>query len=224
MKLNENKLHPMVRVTYIPRIIGFYFAVLIVLSTYSKETSIIVWSVTLLLGLGYPHIAHIAAKLSKNSRRAGVISLHIDTFIFGAWSAHMSFSLVPSVTIMCMILANNLLMGGFRQFLTSILSSVLGMSVIAYYNGIQFNSDTPMQTIVCTLLFMTAFTWTVFFGSYKMTLLFVKTRKELERQWLGRITTLFPPREKHPGSSRLAAVPVSPSEHVLCARKFWLND
>jgi hypothetical protein len=44
------------------------------------------------------------------------------------------------------------------------------------------------------------------------------------RSWLGRITTLFPPREKYPGSSRLAAVPVSPSEHVLCARKFWLND
>jgi hypothetical protein len=45
-----------------------------------------------------------------------------------------------------------------------------------------------------------------------------------EIMWLGRITTLFPPREKYPGSSRLAAVPVSPSEHVLCARKFWLND
>ena len=48
--------------------------------------------------------------------------------------------------------------------------------------------------------------------------------KYIEELWLGRITTLFPPREKYPGSSRLAAVPVSPSEHVLCARKFWLND
>ncbi len=42
--------------------------------------------------------------------------------------------------------------------------------------------------------------------------------------WLGRLTTLFPTREKYPGSSQLAAVPVSPSEHVLCDRKFWLND
>jgi hypothetical protein len=48
--------------------------------------------------------------------------------------------------------------------------------------------------------------------------------KHAKGEWLGRITTLFPPREKYPGSSRLAAVPVSPSEHVLCARKFWLND
>lgn len=106
----RRRVHPFAATTYVGRII--------ITAVGSLMVATVVWTgnpvlatVLLAFGLIYPHVMYRAA-VRGDSRRIGLLTFFVDSFIMGIWVVLLAYALIPSLAISVVVFSVALLMGG----------------------------------------------------------------------------------------------------------------
>jgi len=141
-----------VKRNYYPRVMGFFIPAIIgLIVIYNRKATL--YSIDSLLfvlvGFGWPHLAYLYAKKSKNLIRSEFQNMMADSFFVGMFISLMSFSLFPSVAALSQIFINNFSIGGAKLFLKSLIFLILGYVVFLPLSGFQIITQT--STLVSVL-------------------------------------------------------------------------
>jgi signal transduction histidine kinase/CheY-like chemotaxis protein len=158
------QLHPLVTLDYRVRMVSMVVVALIPLFHFRGRPPLPVLAGMIFAGLLWPQIAYLAAKNAKDTRAAEFRNLLFDSFIVGAWSAAMSFSLFPSAVMVAALNSANLSVGGLRQAARGLAAILLGMVVVGLPLGFRVQPESDLATaLFCIVGILTV---TTIFGYY----------------------------------------------------------
>ena len=158
------QLHPLVTLDYRVRMVSMVVVALIPLFHFRGRPPLPVLAGMIFAGLLWPQIAYLAAKNARDTRAAEIRNLLFDSFIVGAWSAAMSFSLLPSAVMVAALNSANLSVGGLRQAARGLAAILLGMVVVGLPLGFRVQPDSDLWTaLFCVVGVLTV---TTIFGYY----------------------------------------------------------
>jgi len=119
------------------------------------------WLFVACMALLWPHAAYIAAKKARDSKRAELRNLLIDSALVGFWGAMVGFNSYVVVMMMSSINAGNLSVGGVRFALLGLLAAIAGALAGGMVIGFAYIAVISPITIVITsagfLMFTTVF-------------------------------------------------------------------
>jgi signal transduction histidine kinase len=155
----HRRIHPIVRLDYLPRLLGHFFVVLIVASVlYPSGASPALWGALLAQGLLWPHLAYLIARRSRDSKRAELRNLVGDAFLIGCWLAVMSFRPWPVTTLVTSINIGNLSVGGVRLFLRGLLGMAGGAVLAGLLAGFRFEPGASGLTVLLSIVGIVGYT------------------------------------------------------------------
>ena len=126
----KHQVHPIVGLDYRVRVPGMLFVALFAASHFSGGShGIPLIAAMTFTGLVWPHLGFFLARRAKDTKRAELRNLLVDSFIVGCWITAMSFSLWPTVSMISTMMNGNLAVGGFRFAAKGIVGIVLGVLV-----------------------------------------------------------------------------------------------
>ena len=158
------QLHPLVTLDYRGRMVSMVVVALIPLFHFRGRPPLPVLAGMIFAGLLWPQIAYLAAKNARDTRAAEIRNLLFDSFIVGAWSAAMSFSLLPSAVMVAALNSANLSVGGLRQAARGLAAILLGMVVVGLPLGFRVQPESDLWTaLFCVVGVLTV---TTIFGYY----------------------------------------------------------
>jgi len=154
---------------YWPRITGLGFA-FIAVSAFLIQGNAPYWLWFLLVswGLIWPHIAFIRAKKSKDPFKCEVQNLFIDAFMIGFWVPVMSFSLVPSIGIICMHLLSIISVLGLRKASLGLVVESLGILISVSILGFNVIPKAEIYMVLASLPMITIYPLIVGFNAYNL--------------------------------------------------------
>ena len=163
--MNPQKVHPIVKPTYILRIVGWLFWGIVIISlSYEKfHYPKIIWLFLFVNVIAWPHIAYLMAVKSKNSRNFEIGNQLTDAFLAGIWLPIIQFSIWPTFSIIIVVSMNNLSVRGFRVMLPGIFFMLVGGIFSSFFYEIQFLSASGTITTVLCACF--TFIYAIFIGS-----------------------------------------------------------
>jgi signal transduction histidine kinase len=112
-----------------------------------------------LTGLVWPHAAYVLARTSRDTKRAELINLWIDSLLVGCWSAAVAFSLWPVVAMVSTIVQANLSVAGWRFTGKAALGLLAGAFVVGAFLGFHPVLESSLVTTlisVAAILVMTS--------------------------------------------------------------------
>ncbi|MGB3067961.1 MAG: ATP-binding protein [Ottowia sp.] len=182
--MSKRRLHPIVRLDYVVRITCFPPLIAVFYSVFLAESraSAATLTVLLLWGLLWPQLAYLHAYFSKDSKRAELRNLVIDSVMVGAWTAAMYFSLWPSIMFITALNLGNLGVGGFRAARRGWIAVALGILVCGAFTRYQVEFESPQLTVFASILGIFVTSSVFAFHSYLQSKRFVRSRKLLEEQ------------------------------------------
>ena len=155
----HRRIHPIVRLDYLPRLLGHFFVVLIVASVlYPSGASPALWGALLAQGLLWPHLAYLIARGSRDSKRAELRNLVGDAFLVGCWLAVMSFRPWPVTALVTSINIGNLSVGGVRLFLRGLLGMAGGAVLAGLLAGFRFEPGASGLTVLLSIAGIVGYT------------------------------------------------------------------
>jgi signal transduction histidine kinase len=157
-RAGARKVHPIIELSYRFRvpvcllIMLMWLGVLLRQDGYSLPTL----TLSLLYGLLWPQLSYRLALRAHNGRRAGRWHLMVDNLMLGVVSALLSFSLVPSATLLIGMTGINISIGGYRFAFKGMLAALLGMAIGGLYTGfeVQLQSDLVSTGLAIACLFV----------------------------------------------------------------------
>jgi signal transduction histidine kinase/CheY-like chemotaxis protein len=175
----QRRVHPIIRAAYLLRAFGHPIYALII--------SMMVWNeaprlglAIVLLGLSWPHLAHLIGTRSRDTKRAGRSLFLIDAAIIGFYIATIGFSLVPTIALLAIGGAVMLAVNGPSLMARSTLVGTLGLLI-----GLPFSpfdpfpepaSITVLLVTIATGIFFLGMAWQTFEGTRQL----VATRRDLK--------------------------------------------
>jgi diguanylate cyclase len=158
--------------------IGF-FAVAAAL--YPSHPPVWLWMVMVLHGYGWPHLAYLLARLSKQPYKAERRNLMYDSLAGGFWAGAMGLSPLPAVTTLSMMAMNNIAAGGPRLFLLGSLAQAVG-ALVAYGIFVPelFPDISQMQVYAC-LPMLVIYPMAIGLVCYRVAVKLSKSKKALEK-------------------------------------------
>jgi signal transduction histidine kinase len=178
------RLHPVVRLDYLVRVVVYPVAMLVLYSVFrgSGRASLEVIVLLTLQGLALPHLYYLAARSSRDSKRAEHRNLTVDSFLMGCWVAAMHFSVWPSVMILAGPHTGGLSVGGVRLAVRNIVAAVAGVLLIGAFTGFEVvlaSGPIPtMASIGGIFTYMSVFAY----HSHLQTKQTIRGRKQLEQR------------------------------------------
>ena len=122
-------LHPAIKYAYGPRLIIHLVSVAMVIATLVDAPRWFVGA-TIGLALAWPHLTLLIGRIVPRQKRFAYDSFFVDGTLMGCYLTLCGFALVPSVTLLTVSLASQLLMGGVwllkRTFTAVILIGLAG--------------------------------------------------------------------------------------------------
>jgi len=167
-----------VRVAYVPRIVSWTLAALIVVSTLVARPGGLML-LALVAGLGWPHLAYLLGRRADDQRAAGLLHLLVDGFLAGVFIGLCAFSPLPAGSIAVVGLGFQLMMGGPRQLLRSGPAMLLGMAITLPVVGFHPVFVPSLLTINLCLAFFTGVFGSAAYYVNRTTRALVATRREL---------------------------------------------
>ena len=141
----------LIKRTYIPRIIGLAFASIAISFVLTKsDTSPIVWALLVFWGLAWPHLAYQLTKKSKKPLKTELNIIFIDAFMVGFWVPIMSFSLIPSLGILCMHLLSITSVLGIKKAAIGLATELLGILVAVMIFGFSPNFEIDIYSLIAS--------------------------------------------------------------------------
>jgi signal transduction histidine kinase len=134
----KHPVHPIVVLDYRVRIPGMMFVALFALSHFrGRPLGPLLIAAMVFTGLVWPHAAYFLARRARDTKRAELRNLLLDSFIVGCWIAAMSFSLWPTVAMVATMMNGNLAVGGFRFAAKGVLGIAVGVLAAGAFLGFQ---------------------------------------------------------------------------------------
>ena len=115
------------------------------------------WSLLVVNGFVWPHVALFLALRSAEPRRAEVRNLMVDSALGGLWIAVMQFNLLPSVLLVTMLAIDKVSVGGLRMLLLALTLVAAGCAVTSAALGYPVSIATPMTVLVACLPFLVVY-------------------------------------------------------------------
>jgi len=153
----QQKIHPIVRVTYYPRIVAHLVFSTVAVSTLHRSQLLGILLV-IVAGIGWPHLAYQLTVRSRDMRRVGMRMLLIDGFLAGVFVGVASFNAVPTFVILGAIVGVQIMMGGPTHAARGISFTALGMAV-----SLPFGRFAPFDPPSFMTIALSVFSITVFF-------------------------------------------------------------
>ena len=145
-------VHPLVALDYPIRIAGhaiFMMCIGSLLLARAAPTPVL--SAAVLQGLVWPHLAFLAARRSRNTKRTELLNLVFDGFLAGAWTAYVNFNPWTSTLYLSALLLAFLSIGGVRLTLAALAMTVVGMLAVGALVGLHFESAVPPITAALSI-------------------------------------------------------------------------
>jgi len=144
----ETRLHPIVTLDYRVRVIAMLVMGLIPLFHFNGRPPMPALAAMAFTGLVWPHVAYLLARSARDSRAAEFRNLLLDSLFVGGWTAALSFSLIPSATMVLAINTAHLSVGGARFALRGLLAIAVGALVIGWPLGFPVHLESSLPTDV----------------------------------------------------------------------------
>ena len=172
--------HGFVRTVYLARSFAFAYAFLALgLHCLDRGAATTTWVFLGLTFLVYPHLAYRVSLASSEPRHAEYRNLLFDAFLFGAWSAQLSFPLWLTFALLSGAVLNNLVNRGTRGLPASFALFALGAGLWGAARGFAVELDT--SPVVTGFAFVGALGYACLVGAivHRQTRRLILTRKEL---------------------------------------------
>ncbi|MFZ5573308.1 MAG: ATP-binding protein [Thermodesulfobacteriota bacterium] len=178
---NTGKQHPIVRINYIPRLVGGTFVFFIMATIlYGRKTDPLIW-LPVSFCLAWPHLALWLASRKHPSKIIEIRNMYVDAFFFGFFIPIAHFQLWVAFTFLNILFSNTLRVGGVLLLVKASMVSVLGALAGIALEGFQIDISSGWATIIlCALMTSVYFS---LFGqySYTMTRELIQSKKHLEK-------------------------------------------
>lgn len=174
------KIHPIVCMNYLPRMIG-YFCISFLIGWFYYDSDGFVWHFWSYFALAilWPTFAYFKARSSYDSKDTELRSVCVDGFITGTMLPVLHFQIWVVFGITNVLIANSYRMGGARLLAYSGLSFAGGIAAGICFEGFQIERNSDLATnIICAFIFTVYFSILSFY-SHRMTKRLVNSRKSL---------------------------------------------
>lgn len=167
---------------HVPRSVGLGVGFFVVAAAvYPSHPPVWVWVAMVLHGYGWPHIAWLMARSSKQPYAAERRNLIYDSLAGGFWAGAMGFNPLPTVTALAMIAMNNIAAGGPRLFaLGSLAQGVAALAAYWIFLPQLFPVLTQLQVYAC-LPTLVIYPLAIGLLSYRVALQLSRSKKALEK-------------------------------------------
>jgi diguanylate cyclase len=154
---------------YLPRTIGTALSsVVVVASLHELAAPTWLWSMALLNGLGWSHLAYQLARRSRQPYQAELRNLLLDSLSGGFWAAAMQFSLLPMITLLSMMSMDNMAAGGRRLFMRGLLAQLLGAGIGGLLLGFTWHGETSEAQLLACLPMLILYPFALGWVSYRL--------------------------------------------------------
>ena len=183
-RAGTRKVHPVIDLSYRFRVPVCPLIALMWLTVLLRQDGhlVLALSVSLFYGLLWPHVSYRLALRASDGRRAGRAHLLVDSLVLGVVAALLSFSLVPSATLLIGMVGINLSIGGYRFALRGMLATVVGVALGGLYTGFQVQLQSDL--VATALAIANLFVFVSIFGvhSHLQMRRLVQTKHEVQSQ------------------------------------------
>jgi sigma-B regulation protein RsbU (phosphoserine phosphatase) len=171
-------VHPIVSVSYLPRVVSALLGALITVSTIlDRSTALIVGVVA--VGLLWPHACQLASGRANDQKRAGMRVLIADGFVVGVFAGLTAFSPLPAATLVITLIGFELMVGGLRFVVLGGAAMAAGMAATLPVVGFHPRFEPTLLTTNLCLLFLAGAIWSTAHIVNRNTRDLVSTRREL---------------------------------------------
>ena len=154
---------------YVPRTVGLGVGCFSVMAAlYPLNMPIWVWALLLFNGFIWPHLAFQLSTRSAYPYEAERRNMLMDSLWGGFWAASMQFNPLPTVTILSMMMMNNVAAGGQKMLLRGALAQLAGALLSWLLLGAAFNPHTTAIQIYACLPMLTLYPLAVGMVSYRL--------------------------------------------------------
>jgi signal transduction histidine kinase/CheY-like chemotaxis protein len=183
MEAKSRSVHPLVSLDYRVRVPAMFIVGLILVSYFwDYPKSFWLWTAIVFTGVAWPQLAHLAARLSPDTKAAELRNLLFDSFIIGCWTAAMSFSPLPCMTMVTAIVAACLSIGGVRFAIFAAGAVCAGVVFVGSFTGFHVVTDVSLPTTILSVLGTFSFTSIFGYHSHVQTRRVLQAKKELAAQ------------------------------------------
>ncbi|MEP6731760.1 MAG: ATP-binding protein [bacterium] len=129
---SPHRVHPTVRLDYVVRVTTYpLFFALYIVRLWPIGVPVYAWAVLTGHLLIWPQLARYIATRSKDSKRAELRNLLVDSFVIGSYAPITAFSIWPNVAGLVGIHSGNMSVGGARFAVRGLLAFAAGAAVTA---------------------------------------------------------------------------------------------
>lgn len=175
------KAHRLARSNYLPRILGFLLAFLVIsLLIFEQGWSYWYFAFMIPYFLVYPHLVLLASKLAPDKKSIEIGAMMFDAFILGIWTANIHFFMWMSFAFLASTVLNNIIVGGYRQLLKALPLFIIGTLMGGFITGFRLELEATyyieLTAIAALLIYIVGVAGTF----YKQTRRLAKIKVELE--------------------------------------------
>jgi PAS domain S-box-containing protein len=178
-----HKLHPLVRIDYPVRVVGYLFCGLVLLAALlERPQPPWVWAALVVWMLAWPHLVYQVALRLANSKRAEQRNLALDSLALGFWSAAVSF--YPAVVVVLFVAINtaHLSTGGVAGAVRGALMFAAGALLGGWIFGFEVDVDLSVWASVFSAVGLLIFTALFGIQSNAGVRRMIAARREIERR------------------------------------------
>ena len=133
---HARRVHPTVRLDFRVRVVTYpLFLGLYGIHLYPLQPPVWVWALILTHLLAFPHLARFLATRSRDSKRAELRNLLVDSFLIGAYIPVTGYSLWPNAAGLAAVHAGNVSVGGWRFAVRGLAAYAAGAIVMRLVTG-----------------------------------------------------------------------------------------
>ena len=165
---------------YLPRVIGLAIGCFSVMAgIYPLNLPVWIWGLLLINGFIWPHLAFKLSSRSIYPFGAERRNMLIDSVLGGFWAASMQFNPLPAVTILSMMMMNNVAVGGPKMLVRGLLAQLTGVLLSWLLLGVAFNPHTTAMQIYACLPMLTLYPFAVGMISYQLAIKLAEHKRTL---------------------------------------------
>jgi diguanylate cyclase len=127
-----------------------------------------VWALLLTNAFIWPHLAYLIARRSRDSFRAELRHLMVDSAAGGAWVAAIGFSVVPSAVLISMLAMDKAAVGGWRFLVRCLSVQALAGAGVALATGLRLHPETELVAVLTSLPLLLIYPVAVGITTYRL--------------------------------------------------------
>lgn len=159
-------MHPLIKLVYLTRMLGYILISIIMISIFYKEKGSLFWFLIIAQCYLWPQITYLHDRFSKSVKRAELLNMYFEYFLCGIWLSTFSFSLFPSTAIFCGCIFNLIQFEGPQKLVRALPLLIIGLLAAIYFQGFHFKPESSLLTSSICIIFIVLYALMVSYTSY----------------------------------------------------------